>query len=75
MKEKALQVFLVEGSMGQGNRVSQYQCPIRLKRNYKRRANCYLGKPIHFDTLNNFADNTRPWWQTKGRLRPQGRRR
>jgi hypothetical protein len=75
MKEKALQILLVERSTGQGNRVSEYECPIRLKRSYERRANCYLGKPVHFDTLRDFASDTRASWQTQGQLRPQGQRR
>jgi hypothetical protein len=74
MKEKALQVPPVERSTVLGNRVSECECPIRLKRSYERQANCYLGKPVHLATLRNFANNTGASWQTKGQLRPQGPR-
>lgn len=72
MKEKAFQVPPVERSTVQGNQVSEYDRPVRLKRSYERQANCYLGKLVHLATLRNFANNTGASRQTKGQPRRQG---
>ena len=46
-----------------------------IAKSYQLRANCYLGKPVHFDAFASLVRSINDFWLTKAKLPQQGESR